>query len=119
MVNFNRIFNKLKQAEVVTHYWHLRTNSYARHLALGAFYEGITDIIDSLAEKSIKNNQLELEIPIMIRLDIPEDHVSYFMELSDYLDAQTKLANNDLAIQDILISAKHLVDQTLYLFKLN
>jgi hypothetical protein len=119
MINFNKVFNKIKQAEVITHYWHLRTDSYARHLALGAFYENITDILDDLAEKSIKYNEQELSIPPAILLNLEEDHVKYFTELSDYIGAQINLCSNDLVIQDILIDAKKLVDQTLYLFKLS
>jgi len=119
MVNFNKVFNKLKQAEVISHYWHLKTSSYARHLALGAFYEGITGLMDDLAEKSIKFNEQEIMIPPAIMLNVEEDHVSYFTELSTYIGAQIQLCSHDLVIQDILIAIKTLIDQTLYLFKLS
>lgn len=119
MINFNKIFNKVKQAEVLSHYWHLRTDSYARHKALNKFYNKITDLLDELAEKSIKLNEQQLEIPPAILLNVEEDHVKYFTELSDYMGAQIMLCNNDLVIQDILIDIKKLVDQMLYLFKLS
>lgn len=34
----------------ITHREHLKTNSYAQHMALGSFYEDIIDLADSLAE---------------------------------------------------------------------
>jgi len=119
MIDFNKIFNKLEQAGALSRYWHLRTDSYARHLALGAFYEAIVDLNDSLAEKSIKFNKQQIQMPPAILLNVEEDHVAYFQELSDYIGTQIKLSNDDLAIQDILISIKQLIDQTLYMFKLS
>ena len=119
MINTNKVFNKLKQAEVITHYWHLRTDSYAAHKALGKFYDKITDLIDSLAEASIKNNETQWLIPPAILLNEEEDYVSYFTQLSDYVGAQIQLSTDNLVIQDILIAIKTLIDQTLYLFKLN
>lgn len=37
-------------ARDVTHSVHLNTRSYAKHKALGAFYDGIIDLADSFAE---------------------------------------------------------------------
>lgn len=34
----------------VAHREHLRTQSYAQHMALGSFYEGIIDRADAIAE---------------------------------------------------------------------
>lgn len=42
------------------HLWHLQTKGYAQHLALGAYYDGIRDSVDSIAEKCMgyKGNRL-------------------------------------------------------------
>ena len=37
-------------ARDVTHSAHLSTRSYAKHMALGAFYDGVVDLADALAE---------------------------------------------------------------------
>ncbi len=37
-------------ARDAAHKLHLQTQSYAQHMALGAFYEGITSLVDSYAE---------------------------------------------------------------------
>ncbi len=36
-------------ARDITHREHLKTRSYAQHMALGDFYTGIVDLADSLA----------------------------------------------------------------------
>ena len=40
----------LHQAKTQGHIWHNQTDKYSEHKALGQFYEGITDHIDSLVE---------------------------------------------------------------------
>jgi len=40
----------LHQAKTQGHVWHHQTTLYPEHKALGHFYEGLTEIIDSLAE---------------------------------------------------------------------
>lgn len=37
-------------ARDITHREHLRTDSFSKHMALGAFYDGIVDAADKLAE---------------------------------------------------------------------
>ena len=40
----------LMNSRTQTHYFHLRTTSYARHKALEKYYEGIVGLIDAYAE---------------------------------------------------------------------
>lgn len=40
----------LMNARTVAHIAHLQTTSYAQHVALGEFYEGLVPLIDSFAE---------------------------------------------------------------------
>lgn len=35
------------------HMWHLNTNSYAAHMALKSFYEGLPDLVDAFAEAAM------------------------------------------------------------------
>lgn len=42
----NTMFNVRDQA----HFWHWKTKSYAQHMALGAFYEGLVPLVDGLVE---------------------------------------------------------------------
>lgn len=119
MIDVNKVFNKLKQAEVIAHYWHLNTTSFAEHSALGSFYDGITDLIDDLAEMSAKHSSPVVNVPPAIMLNVGEDHLAYFEELDSYIGAQLRLAKDDLSLQDLLLPIKHLIEKTLYRFRLS
>lgn len=119
MIEIGKVFNKLKQAEVIAHYWHLRTTSYATHMALGTFYDEITDLIDDLVEDGTKYKTDVIDIPPAVMLNVPEDHVAYFQELDMYVDTQLRLAKDNLSIQDLLLPIKHLIEKTLYRFRLS
>ena len=46
----NEYVGTLMQSRTQTHIFHLQTTSYAKHVALQEYYEGIIDLIDSLVE---------------------------------------------------------------------
>jgi len=46
----NEYVGTLMQSRNQTHIFHLQTTSYAKHIALQEYYEGIIDLIDSLVE---------------------------------------------------------------------
>ena len=46
----NEYVGTLMQSRTQTHIFHLQTTSYAKHVALQEYYEGIVDLIDSLVE---------------------------------------------------------------------
>lgn len=64
----------------LAHRAHLKTRSYAEHMALGAFYEGIIPLIDAFAE-SYQGRFNEL-------LDIPLVDNEFEGEIADILDQQ-------------------------------
>ena len=118
-MEINNLLAKLKQAETITHYWHLRTTSYAKHMALGGFYEGLQDLTDSLLEAYIGKYGERPSIPESISLGKPEDHEAYLKELGGYIDMHITMSNKDLPIQDHLLDIRNLINKTLYLFTLS
>ena len=46
----NEYVGTLMQSRNQTHIYHLQTTSYAKHVALQEYYEGIIDLIDGLVE---------------------------------------------------------------------
>lgn len=121
MINISKVFQKCLEAQIITHYLHLKTPSYARHNALGAFYEELQGLSDSLAEKIMTDSDKkdQLEIPRAILLPTDKDEVTYMRNFEAYIAAQIMMANDDLAIQDILLDIQNLARQTLYMFTLN
>lgn len=118
-MEYSALIGKLKQAEVLTHYWHLRTKSYARHLALGGFYEGLQGLTDGIAEACMGKHGTLIDIPSAIKLDKPEDHEAYLQELGTFIDSYITMYNKELDIQDHLLDIRNLINKTLYLFSLS
>jgi len=46
-----QLINYSLYMSVQGHFWHWQTKSYACHVALGEFYESVTDTADSIAEQ--------------------------------------------------------------------
>jgi hypothetical protein len=52
-------------ARDLAHRAHLQTDSYAEHMALGEFYEGVIPLVDSFAEAFQGRYNERLDIPLM------------------------------------------------------
>lgn len=117
-MELNTTLAKLKQAEVITHYWHLRTRSYAEHEALGMFYEELRDLTDAFAESYIGKYGERPDIPTAISLDKPEEPVQYLKDLGDYIDMEIVIFNKSLECQDHLLGIRNLINKVLYLLTL-
>lgn len=118
MIEFNNLFQKLKQSEVLFHYWHLRTDSFAQHKALGRFYEEMNGLADSLAESCMGKHGSKPAIPPSITLGDKEDPVSYLKDLGGMLDMYITMYKNDLELQNTVLEIRDLVNTTLYLLTL-
>lgn len=59
-----KFVSTLMLARDVAHREHWRTKSYAQHMALGDFYDSITDLTDSFVEKYQGRHGVVANIPI-------------------------------------------------------
>lgn len=50
LAKMNEMVGCLLHARTVAHVEHWATDSYAKHMALGAFYDQLTDLMDALVE---------------------------------------------------------------------
>lgn len=115
------IFKTLKELEVVAHYEHILTNSYARHLALGSLYEGLTDFADRLAEVTVRNGE-ELVTPTTLQLnwnDQYETLEAYIGSVRTFIGGYEIAYGNRLEVQNILSEVKEFLSKILYLLTLN
>ena len=118
-MDISNIVKTLKESEVNAHFWHLHTDSYARHMALGIWYDEITDIIDSLVESWQGSYDTRLLFPSILQMTPYDQCESYFQELKETLATKIKECDNTcLDIQDILIEAKNLCNKICYLLTL-
>lgn len=96
------------------HIYHLQSDSYAQHIALCAYYNGIPGIIDALAEL------LQGRYGILRGYAAPtqylEDNnvVEYFKALLETVDAQRANLPQDSNIQNSVDNVVDLIQSTLY-----
>jgi hypothetical protein len=105
-------------ARDVTHSVHLNTRSYAKHKALGKFYENVIGLADDLAEAY--QGRHGLIGPITLHSAKKTANVIEFLEdsLKDVEDLRYKVCEkDDTAIQNIIDEIVGLYLSTLYKLK--
>ena len=103
-------------ARDVTHSVHLNTRSYAKHKALGGFYEKIIDLADDLAEAY--QGRYGLIGPITLHSAKKTNNVVEFLEDSlEEVRRERKEYSEDTALQNIIDEIEGLYLSTLYKLK--
>ena len=103
-------------ARDVTHSVHLNTRSYAKHKALGGFYEKIIDLADDLAEAY--QGRYGLIGPITLHSAKKTNNVVDFLEDSlEEVRKERKEYKDDTALQNIIDEIEGLYLSTLYKLK--
>lgn len=103
-------------ARDVTHSVHLNTRSYAKHKALGGFYEKIIDLADDLAEAY--QGRYGLIGPITLHSAKKTNNVVEFLEDSlEEIKKARKEYEDDTALQNIIDEIEGLYLSTLYKLK--
>jgi hypothetical protein len=103
-------------ARDVTHSVHLNTRSYAKHKALGGFYEKIIDLADDLAEAY--QGRYGLIGPITLHSAKKTNNVVDFLEDSlEEVRKERKEYSDDTALQNIIDEIEGLYLSTLYKLK--
>ena len=99
----------------VTHREHLRTKSYAQHVALNTFYDGIIEIADSIAEAFQGRNGIISNIPMLTNdtqgaIDVVLEKQLAAIEKLRY----TAVPKEETAIQNLIDTAVELYLSTIY-----
>lgn len=101
------------------HVAHWKTNSYAEHMAIGGFYEKLTELTDSIAEKFISlggyiDGGVSASFSTETNPDTIKYHLSEFRNVIGHAIEETGEDSNLLAINDDLIQVQSLIDSTIY-----
>lgn len=103
---------ELMHARTNAHILHLRTKSYAHHMALGDFYDGIGDHADAIAE-AYQGRYGIVEYPATPYK--PEnDPIMMIRSLRRYVDDNRTMVCHESEIQNLIDGAVELMDKTLY-----
>ena len=109
----------------MAHVYHLQVRgdegSYAKHMALGGYYDGIIDMIDSVIE--VYQGQYGLVDGYDIidtSVTKSKDPVAYFEEVAEYIKHSRKcISEEDTHLHSIIDDIVCLLYQTLYKLKFN
>jgi len=102
----------LLHSGTVTHFMHLSTDSFATHMALGAYYPEIIELTDSFAEaysgcyEKIKN--------FPENFHNAKEPVGYMESIKEYVRKNRKAMPDETELQNIIDEIAGLIDSTLY-----
>lgn len=98
-----------------THFFHWSTDSYAKHIALGEYYDGIVDLTDTLAEAYMGKYGKISVFPSAYHQ--PKDPVRYIESLQKFVaDARQDLPQ-DSELLNIVDEIADLINSTAYKLK--
>jgi len=96
-----------------THLLHLQSRSYSQHQALGAYYDAVVDLIDSLIEAYQGKNQTIVEYPSGYKPPV-SDALTELKSISAYVIANRAVVGIDTELQNISDEIQALIDSTIY-----
>ena len=113
-----KLLSYLMHSRTQTHVFHLQTKSYAEHMALGAYYEGIVALIDGLAETFQGKNGI-IENYDNFKLESYQDkdqRIKYFESLGKMVESiqpkfkDTYIQNQVDTVSELIYSAKYKIE---------
>jgi hypothetical protein len=102
----------LLHSGTITHFMHLATDSFAVHMALGAFYTEIIERTDDFAEAYAGCYEKIKTFPE--NFHNAKDPVRYMESLKDYVEKNRKAMPKESELQNIIDEIAALIDSTLY-----
>lgn len=118
MSNCDKFLGMLFLARDVTHSAHLNTRSFAKHQALGSFYDEIIDLADKFAE--MYQGKYGLIGPVMLMSADKSNNVLEFLErqATEIEDLRYKVADKDCTpLQNVIDEIAGLYYTTIYKLK--
>lgn len=106
---------KLMQARTVAHVMHLDEDNYARHIALGEFYEGVGGLTDDIAETMQGCAVEKLTVPVLAMENIKDAAAeNYLDEVQESVAALREMCADMPVIQNQCDEVTALIRKTQY-----
>jgi hypothetical protein len=103
---------ELMHARTNAHVLHLTTKSFAKHVALNEFYDGIVERLDSIAE-TYQGRYGIIDYPA-VPFRAEKDPIMMIRSLRRYVDETREALCDHSEIQNLIDEAVALMDSTLY-----
>ena len=109
---------RLFHARTNVHVQHLQTDSYAKHVALNEFYDGVVDLADSIAE-GYQGEHGQIDFTSPHRYAQQADPIKCITELKDWIEKNRydAIEAEDTFLHNIVDEVIQLSSQTLYKLK--
>lgn len=112
-----KFIGNLLHSATITHFMHLQVTgegSNAKHMALAAYYDGIVDLVDAVAE-SIQGSEKTIitGYPTMYAY-VTKDPLAYLEELKQYVATSRNLVSSESNVQNEIDNIVTLIDSTIY-----
>ena len=106
----------LLHAATNTHLLHWKTKSYAQHQALGAFYTGLPELVDRLAESMMGRYDMTPTFPVAYYA--PANTAKEELNaLKDYVAQTRTQLPQDSEIQNLVDEIASSINETLFLLR--
>lgn len=112
-----KFIGNLLHSATITHFMHLQVTgegSNAKHMALAAYYEGIVDLVDAVAE-TVQGSEKTIitGYPTMFAY-VSTDPLAYLEELKQYVAVNRGLVSEQSNVQNEIDNIVTLIDSTIY-----
>jgi hypothetical protein len=114
-MKIGELLMRLFHARTVTHVMHLKTRSYAAHVALGGFYDAVVGHADTIAEMYQGRYGL-IECPSMA-YEYSDDAVPYLLRLRKWIETNRTDICDCREVQNEIDTLLGLIDSTIYKLK--
>lgn len=94
------------------HFFHWSTDSFAKHMALGEYYDEIVDLTDGLVEVYMGCYEKINKFPSVYHQ--PTDPVKYMKSLQKFVEEARKDLPQETPIQNLIDGIAELIDTTVY-----
>jgi hypothetical protein len=119
MNEFSKIISYLLHSRTQAHIYHLQTPSFAAHMALNGYYDGIIPLVDGLVESyqgkhGVLTNYSNFNI---LEYKSCEEIIMYFQGLSMTIEKLRTSIPQDTYLQNQIDTVVELISSTIYKLK--
>ena len=112
--SFTQLVSKILHSRTQVHIFHLQTKSYAEHIALNGYYDGVLDLFDSLVESYQGKHGIILNYKCngFENYKSGEQVISYLKELDNSVESLRKSIKESF-LQNQIDTIQELINSTL------
>ena len=119
MNEFAKLISYLFHSRTQAHIYHLQTPSFAAHMALNGYYDGIVDLVDGLVESyqgkyGVLTNYSNFNI---LEYKSCEEIIIYFQGLNMTIEKLRTMIPQDTYLQNQIDTVTELITSTIYKLK--